>query len=160
MKTPTITNTLFGVVAIAGACLLLTSCGDPGGTHQGESAPKIETASAPSGVPHAPDNSPVVTGTVTKKTFDPLKHVSGIFPNSSRQSDVTASFGNPETVETAKGGVVRTQLGVLPYGGERVLKYDSVGLRFSIHRDDVDQADPVMNEVNASRKYSGTSKMG
>lgn len=150
-----------------------TTRAQPAGRLAGALALALLLAIAPVGVGRAADDGqtdaqsrgnptaktappPPALRTVRGEEFVPFKHIAGIEPGWTTQSQVVEMLGQPEETEVTK---VEDVAGI-KVGGNKILKYPSRGLFLIIGKDDLEQRDPVVNGIFAEAPFRGSSPSG
>jgi hypothetical protein len=95
-------------------------------------------------------------GTGATQAFEPFKHIGGVVPGVTRRSAVIAAFGEPEKTEITP----KEKLAGKEFGGDTWLEYGSQGVSVLIVKENVGQADPVIDSIMVEAPYAGQSPNG
>lgn len=89
--------------------------------------------------------------------FEPFKHIGGVVPGVTRRSAVLTAFGKPEKTEiTEKITIAGKDFG----GGDAWFEYTKQGVSVLITKENLAQADPVIDSIMVVAPYAGRSPNG
>ena len=90
------------------------------------------------------------------QVFVPFNHIGGVVPGETRRSAVITAFGKPEKTEITE----KRKLAGREFGGDTWLTYPSQGVSVLITKENVGQADPVIDSIMVEAPYAGRSPNG
>ena len=90
----------------------------------------------------------------SNNTIELFSNINGIIPGLTKMQEVQGKFGAPDIIETTKREVT---LGI-ELGGNKIIKYDAIGLTLIFDSDDLDNA--TVDGVYVESPFNGKSKEG